>query len=113
MLQTEFANPVTLECWYVAGFSFLRFIWDLEITSTKKVYGKCGIMSRLGTVRKDMVEKPSEQERVSVEILVQGVLFLYLQRSQWKLTIKLQEHSICFFLGLSKHPKMKEIKLAV
>jgi hypothetical protein len=55
-----------------------------------------------------VVEKPSEQERVLVAILVQGVLFLYLQRSQWKFTIKLQEYSI--FIGLSKHAKMKEVK---
>jgi hypothetical protein len=47
-------------------------------------------MSRLGNVRNAMVEKPWEQERVLVAILVQGVLFLYLQRSQWKLRIKLQ-----------------------
>lgn len=50
----------------------------------KKVCAKCGIVFRLGTVRRAMVEKPSEQERVLIAILVQGVLFLYLQRSQWK-----------------------------
>lgn len=63
-------------------------------------------MSRLRTVRKAIVEKPSGQERVLVVMLVQGVLFLYLQRSHWRLTIKLQ-------LGVSKHAKMKEIKHTV
>jgi hypothetical protein len=61
----------------------------VEITFMKKVCAKCGIMFRLGTVKRATVEKPLEQERVLVAILVQGVLFPYLQRSQWKLTVKL------------------------